>query len=158
MRRASQPVEILLGFAAGMFAAFFVQQPLIWILDQLHVTSEPVYSRALTLPLGVEYVWSRVFWGGVFGLILAAFGTRYQFGFLYIVAASLFTFILRTLADWFVGPVLERTTALWTVRGILTPLVANAIWVPTTSVLVIALSLMMGTWGSKAPSDLIRHE
>jgi hypothetical protein len=158
MRRSSQPIEILLGFAAGAVTAFFIQLPLIWLLHELHLTDERAYSSTLTMPLGVEFVWSRVFWGGVFGVVLATFGTRYELGLRYIVATSLFTFVLRTLAEWLVEPLFARAGSVASIGQVLIALFVNALWVPATAVLVIGLSLAAGTWGAKAPTDLWRRE
>jgi len=158
MRRSSQPVEILLGFGAGIITAFFLQLPLIWFLHLIHLTPEHAYSTASTLPLGVESIWSRVFWGGVFGLLLASFGTRYEFGLRYLAATSLFIVAVRTFAEWIVQPLFARAGSIGTIGSLLTSLFVNAVWAPAAGALVIGLSLIVGTWASKAPSDLMRHE
>ncbi len=150
MRRSTHPTEILLGFLAGAVAAFFVGQPVIWFLHHLGLTARHAYSTVQTAPLGVQAVWSRVFWGGVFGVGLAWFGTRYPLGVRHLVGTIAFIASVRTLADWFVVPMFYgRVFVGWGLDPILTPLIVNFLWAITAAVLLTALTLAAGTWGSR---------
>src|SRR5215472_15538572 len=104
MRRATSPVEILLGFAAGMVATLAVQLPLEWFLHLIHLTARTGFSTVPTPPMGVEGTWSRVFWGGAFGIALAAWGVALPLGRRWFVSSTCCLVTVRTVADWFVVP------------------------------------------------------
>src|SRR5579871_854188 len=105
MRRATAPTEILLGFGVGMIAALCVQLPLVWFLHLLHFTARTGFSRELTPPLGVEAMWSRVFWGGVFGLAMAAWGVFYPIGLRWFVSTTSVILAVRLFVDWIIAPI-----------------------------------------------------
>src|SRR5574337_1081637 len=122
MRRSTYPTEIMLGFAAGALAAFFVEQPVIWLLHHLGLTSRDAWSMVETLPMGVHAWWSRVFWGCAWGIALAWFGTRYPLGAHHLGMTTLFAAGVRTIADWFVVPMFYNMAwAGWRVDGLITP-------------------------------------
>jgi hypothetical protein len=151
MNRSTHPTEILLGFAAGLVVALVVEQPLVWFLHHLGVTARHAFSTQPTAPLAVEAVWSRVFWGGVFGIALAWFGTRYDLGGHWLGATIAFAAGVRTLLDWFVLPMFWGH--VWvglTADAILTPLIVNAVWAAATAALLAAMTIAAGTWGSES--------
>ncbi len=150
MRRSTPPTEILLGFAAGAVAAFFVEQPLLWFLHHFGLTAREAYSTYRTMPLGVEAIWSRTFWGGAFGAGLAWFGTRFPLGTTYLGATALVAVAARTVADWFVVPMFYGHAWVgWSFDGIVTPLLLNSAWAMATAVLTLAFTLAAGTWGTR---------
>ncbi len=151
MHRSTHPTEILLGFAAGLIIALVVQQPLVWFLHHFGLTARHAFSTQPTAPMAVEAVWSRVFWGGVFGIALAWFGTRYELGARWFVGTLVFTAGVRTFVDWFVLPMFwGHVWAGATVDAILTPLILNAVWAAATAALLAAMTLAAGTWGSES--------
>ena len=54
-----------------------------------------------TAPFGIPVVWSLAFWGGVWGVLLAASRARVH-GAAFIIAATLFGAVLPTLVAWLV--------------------------------------------------------
>jgi hypothetical protein len=151
MHRSTHPTEILLGFAAGLIVALVVEQPLVWFLHEFGLTARHAFSTQPTAPMAVQAVWSRVFWGGVYGIALAWFGTRYELGARWFVASIIFTAGVRTLLDWFVLPMFwGHIWAGATVDGLIIPLVLNAVWAVGTAVVLAAFTLAMGTWGSES--------
>jgi hypothetical protein len=151
MRRAAHPNEILLGFFAGLIAALCIQQPLIWLLYSLGLTAQQTFSTFQTTPLGVEAGWSRVFWGGAFGVALAWFGTRYALGLRWLLATTSFAAGVRTIAAWFIVPMFYgRAWVGWSADAILTPLVLNVVWASGTAILLAAATIAAGTWGMKS--------
>lgn len=142
----------MLGFAAGVVIALCVAQPLIFFLHHLGLTARYAFSTSRTFPLGVESVWSRVFWGGVFGVALAWFGTRYPLGARYVGATTLFTAGVRTAADWFIVPMFFRHAWIgWGLDPILTPVIVNFVWAFFTALLLMAFTIFSGTWGAESP-------
>ena len=135
-----------------MIAALCVQLPLVWFLHLLHFTARTGFSRELTPPLGVEAMWSRVFWGGVFGLAMAAWGVFYPIGLRWFVSTTSVILAVRLFVDWIIAPIWTsgRFWAGWGVDAFVMPLVINVAWALTTALLLAAATLAAGTWGTKS--------
>jgi hypothetical protein len=157
MRRATHPTELIGGFFAGLLAAFFIQLPFIWGLHQLGLTAQYGFSENRVLPMGAMAMWTRTFWGGVYGLGLAAFGSYLPFGRRYLWETVVAVAVGRTLIDWFPAPMLygQGWWVGWSADGLLTPLLSNFVWAFATALLVIAFSLWAGTFGSRSLPDRI---
>ncbi len=59
-------------FVAGAVAVLTVHQSMLWMLHARGLAPWPAYSRAPTPPFGVPAVLTAAFWGGVWGIPLAA--------------------------------------------------------------------------------------
>lgn len=150
MQRSTPPTEILLGFAAGAIVVLVVQEPLVWFLHHFGLTAWYGFSTWRTQPFGVQAVWSRVFWGGAFGIGLAWFGTRYALGTRYIVRPAVLIAGVRTLADWFIVPMFwGHAWAGWSGDALVVPLALNFVWAFVTAALLLAFTVAAGTWGTK---------
>ena len=154
MRRATPPIEILLGFAVGMIAAICVQLPLVWFLHLLHLTARTGFSLQITPPLGVEEMWSRVFWGGAFGLVLAGWGVSYPLGRAWFVSSVSMVILVRLFVDWVIAPMWTsgHLWAGWGVDALVMPIVINVAWALATALLLAAATLGVGTWGTWSPT------
>lgn len=132
-----------------------VELPLVWFLHLFHLTARTGFSRAITAPLGVEATWSRVFWGGAFGLTLAAWGARYALGRRWFLSSTICIFTVRTLVDWFIAPMMlhGHAWAGWSVDALVLPVVLNLTWTLTTAGLLAAATLAAGTWGWTTPTS-----
>jgi hypothetical protein len=151
MHRSTHPTEILLGFAAGLIVALVVQQPLVWFLHHAGLTARHAFSTQPMPPMAVEAVWSRVFWGGVFGIALAWFGTRYELDAHWLTATVAFVVVVRTALDWFVLPMFwGHAWAGLTADALLTPLIVNVVWAGATAVLLAGMTMAAGTWGTNS--------
>jgi hypothetical protein len=63
-----------------------------------------------------------------------------------------FTAGVRTVADWFIVPMFwGRPWVGWSVDAIVTPLVVNFVWAFATAIVLAALTIAAGTWGSESP-------
>jgi|SRR5579871_416951 len=153
MRRATAPTEILLGFLVGMIAALCVQLPLVWFLHVLHLTARTGFSTTPEPPMGVEAMWSRVFWGGAFGVALAGWGVFYPLGLRWFLTSTTAIVAARLVVDWIVTPMWTsgRVWAGWSVDAFVMPIVVNVVWGLTTALLLAAATLAAGTWGTKSP-------
>ncbi|HEX3702881.1 MAG TPA: hypothetical protein VHU82_06105, partial [Vicinamibacterales bacterium] len=128
--------------------ALVVQQPLVWILHGIGLTARHAFSTQPTAPMGVEAVWSRVFWGGVFGIALAWFGTRYELGAHWLTATVVFIISVRTGLDWFVLPMFwGHAWAGLTADALVTPLILNAVWAFATAALLAVMTIGAGKAG-----------
>ena len=92
---------LFLGFICGAVAVLVFHQGAWALLHALGIMPRPAYPMAPTAPLGIPQLWSLAFWGGVWGVLLAAALRRLR-GAKLIVAATIFGAILPTLVAWFV--------------------------------------------------------
>jgi hypothetical protein len=92
---------LIAGFVAGALSVLIFHQATIAVLSSMEVIRSTPYSSAPTSPWGVPQIWSTVFWGGVWGVLLAAALGRMVGGKL-LVAALIFGAVLPTLVGWFV--------------------------------------------------------
>jgi hypothetical protein len=104
-------------------------QAAIGLLHGLGYTASAPYSMASTPPFGIPQIWSTAFWGGVWGLVLAAALQRLDGGTL-VSASILFGAILPTLVAWFVvAPLKGRPMAAGFVpAAMMVGVFANAAW------------------------------
>lgn len=154
MRRSTAPTEIVLGFFMGMFAALLVELPFVWFLHLLHLTARTGFSSLPTAPLGVAQAWSRIFWGGAFGIALAGWGLRYDLGLRWFVSSVVCIVVARTFIDWFVAPMMLHGHVWigWSVDGIVLTVVLNIVWAVTAAIFLAASTLAAGTWGWTNPT------
>jgi hypothetical protein len=92
---------LIAGFVAGALSVLVFHQGLIGLLHAMQILPRPPYGMAPTEPWGVPQLWSNVFWGGVWGVLLAAALGR-MVGAKLLVAALIFGAVLPTLVGWFV--------------------------------------------------------
>lgn len=99
--RATLPRWLIVGFVAGFVSVLLFHQGVAALLHALNFTPRAPYSLQPTQPLGVPVITSIAFWGGVWGVLLAAALARLD-GARLIVAATIFGVIFPTLVAWFV--------------------------------------------------------
>jgi len=92
---------IVVGFISGAAAVLVFHQGAFALLHALDVTARTPYSTQATSPLGIPQIWSITFWGGVWGVLLAATLARVE-GVRLVLGALVFGAILPTLVAWFV--------------------------------------------------------
>lgn len=95
------PRWLIAGFLSGAISVLIFHQGTVALLHLIDVIPRPPYSTAPTEPWGIPQVWSITFWGGVWGLLLAAVLGRMD-GARLIIAAVIFGAVLPTLVAWFV--------------------------------------------------------
>ena len=92
---------LIAGFISGALAVLIFHQGAYALLHAMQILPRPAFGMAPTEPFGVPQLWSYVFWGGVWGVLLAAALGRMATGRL-LVAALIFGAVLPTLVVWFV--------------------------------------------------------
>ena len=92
---------ILVGATAGGISVLLFHQTLAALLHAWGVTPIPAFTMHPTRPLGVPGLWSLVFWGAVWGAVLAASLGRLQ-GAALIFASIAFGTVLPTIVALFV--------------------------------------------------------
>jgi len=92
---------LLVGFIAGALSVLVFHQAAAALLHALGLTPRAPYSMNATVPFGIPQLWSIAFWGGVWGVVLAAVLARLH-GTALVIGATLFGAALPTLVAWFV--------------------------------------------------------
>ena len=95
------PRWLVVGFLSGALSVLIFHQGAFALLHFLGLTPRPPYPMAATAPFGLPAIWSLAFWGGVWGVVLAASLARVR-GAAFILWAALFGAVLPTLAAWLV--------------------------------------------------------
>jgi len=90
---------LVVGFVSGAVSVLLFHQVIAALLHAIGITPRVPYSMQPTHPLGVAQLWSLAFWGGVWGVLLAAALRRYVDGAL-VIAATIFGAILPSLVAW----------------------------------------------------------
>jgi hypothetical protein len=98
---ADLPRLLTVGFIAGALSVLIFHQGAVSLLHAFGLVANPAYSMAPTRPWGIPQLWSSAFWGGVWGVLLAASLSRVK-GLRLILAALVFGALLPTLVAWFV--------------------------------------------------------
>jgi len=92
---------LVCGFLCGAIAVLVFHQAALGILHQLGAAQQAPFSRVHTAPWGVPQIWSSAFWGGLWGIALAASLRRLD-GPALVASSTIFGAILPTLVAWFV--------------------------------------------------------
>ena len=92
---------LIVGFVSGAISVLIFHQGALTLLHALALAPRAPFSMAATPPFGVPALWSIAFWGGVWGVLLAA-ALRRVHGGAFIIAATIFGAVLPTLVAWFV--------------------------------------------------------
>ncbi len=120
---------LLVGFIAGAVSVLLFHQGAFALLHALDLTARTPYSTQPTSPWGVPQIWSIAFWGGVWGVLLAATLARLERGRL-VLAALVFGAILPTLVAWFVVAPLKGQPMAggWAPVAMAIGLIVNGAW------------------------------
>ena len=120
---------LVVGFLSGALSVLLCHQVIAALLHAIGITPRIPYSMQPTHPLGVAQVWSLAFWGGVWGVLLAAALRRYADGAL-VIAATIFGAILPSLMAWTVVAALKAQPlfAGGAPKALAVGLLVNAAW------------------------------
>jgi hypothetical protein len=120
---------LVVGFVSGALAVLLFHQGAAALLHALALTPRAPYSMAATAPFGMPQLWSIAFWGGVWGVLLAAALGQLRGGAL-IAAAVVFGAVLPTLVAWFVVAPLkgQPVAAGFVPAAMLIGPIVNAAW------------------------------
>lgn len=119
-------LRFLIAFAAGLMSTLVFHQGMLAFLHAIAFTPIAPYPSAPTRPFGVPVFWSLAFWGGIWGMGLAAVLNRIQQRFSYWGVAFLFGMLAPTLVAIFVVFPLQGVPV--TPNGIFLGLMLNAAW------------------------------
>jgi hypothetical protein len=122
--------RFLFAFIAGFVAVLIFHQGMLSVLYALGFTSRPPFPIQPTHPWGVPQIWSLALWGGVWGLIFAAFFRLTAKGAKYWLGAILFGAVGPTLAAWFLVAPLKGLplAAGWKLAPMVVGVLVNGAW------------------------------
>jgi len=123
-------IKVAAAFVAGFLATLVFHQGLALAFYVTGLAPNPPFNMAPRPPLGVPAVFSLAFWGGIWGLLLAALEPRFGTGARYWTAVALFGAVLPTLAIWVVVQPLRGAGVFSnvTLAGSLRLFALNAAW------------------------------
>jgi hypothetical protein len=123
------PGHLLAGFVAGFIAVLLFHQGAWAALHAVGFTQRPPFPMQPTAPFGVPQLWSLAFWGGVWGIVLAALFHGLNRGKT-IIVSIIFGLIAPTLVAWFIVAPLQGQpmAAGWNPSGMAFGLMVNAAW------------------------------
>jgi hypothetical protein len=121
---------LVVGFLAGAASVIVFHQGLGELLHAAGATSHEFYSFAPTKPFGVPQLVSLAFWGGLWGIALAAACARRRGLGVLVIGALVFGAMLPTLVAWFaVAPLKGAPLAAGgALRAMLLGVALNGAW------------------------------
>ena len=123
------PRWLIVGFISGFAAVLVFHQGAAALLHLMEWTPRAPYPMEAVPPLGVPQILSLAFWGGVWGVVLAATLVPLH-GARLALAATIFGAVLPTLIAWFlVAPLKGQPPAAgFSMPGMLIGPIVNAAW------------------------------
>jgi hypothetical protein len=117
------------GFIAGGLGVLVFHQGALGMLHSMGITPNGAYSMKATAPWGIPQVWSLAFWGGAWGVVLAAMLRNWD-GPRLVIAATAFGAIAPTLCAWFIAAPLkgQPMAAGFVPAAMAAGLIVNAAW------------------------------
>lgn len=103
-RASLQAKDLAIGFVAGFLAVFVFHQLTIWAMGNLGlIPNAAIYRVDAYGPLGVPRVVNTAFWGGVWGIVLAAVRPWLpKPAMAFFICGFLFGIVGPTFFGWFV--------------------------------------------------------
>lgn len=130
MAQRTPATQFLFAFIAGFIAVLIFHQGVLALLHAVNFTPRAPYPSDPTKPFGIPQIWSLAFWGGIWGLLLAAIAPYLPHDRRYWLAALLFGAIAPTLVAFFiVAPIKGQPLAAGgNPLAIITALLINGVW------------------------------
>ena len=121
--------QIISAFIAGALSVLVFHQGLVFLLNQVGLSSYPSYAWTPTQPLGMPQVLSLAFWGGLWGIAWVALATKLKggsrLGFAFLFGAILPSLVAVTVVAPLKG--IDSTT-LMNSRVLVFALLVNGVW------------------------------
>lgn len=120
---------LIVGFISGALSVVIFHQGAAAFLHAIGMTPRAPYSMSATAPFGIPALWSIAFWGGVWGLVLAAMLRHLRDG-AFVISAVIFGAVLPTLVAWLVVAPLkgQPVAAGFVPAAMIIGLFVNAAW------------------------------
>ena|SRR5690349_5767204 len=120
---------LVAGFVLGALAVLIFHQGAVGLLHAMGIAPRAPYSMKAVAPYGIPQIWSSAFWGGAWGILLAAAVHRMR-GATLVIAATLFGLVFPTLAAWFMVAAIKSQPVMagFDHKAMLIGPVVNAAW------------------------------
>ena len=134
----TEPMGLVLAFAAGFISVLVFHQTMLATLHGLGVTPGVPWQTTPVPPLGIPQVISSAFWGGLWGVLLALVLRRTRGSAGYWITAVVFGALALSLVAWFVVAPLKGQAIAggWQPLRLLTGLLVNGAWGLGTALLL----------------------
>ena len=96
---------LMLGFAAGVLSVLVFHQGTVWLLNQMGVIPTGPYSLRPIPPFGVPQIVNQCFWGGLWGVLIAALLPRARG--LDLLFGAVFGAVALSFVNWVVLPAIK---------------------------------------------------
>ena len=96
---------LMLGFAAGVLSVLVFHQGTVWLLNQMGVIPTGPYSLRPIPPFGVPQIVNQCFWGGLWGVLIAALLPRARG--LELLFGAVFGAVALSFVNWVVLPAIK---------------------------------------------------
>ena len=130
-RTNNRVLLVLIAFISGFLSVLIFHQPMLIVLKAIALAPEKLtaYPMASTTPFGIPRVISLAFWGGIWGLILAA-AVTWTRGLGYWLSGLIIGALGPSLINWFIVQPLkgEPVGGGWAIPGVATALIINGAW------------------------------
>ncbi len=130
--------KFLLAFVAGFIAVLLFHQGMLTLLYTIGFTPRAPFPMQPTKPFGLPTIWSIAVWGGVWGLIFAAFDRYFPKGAGYWIWSVIFGALGPTLVAWFLVAAMKGQPlgGGWKGSTMITGLLVNGAWGLGTALLL----------------------
>jgi hypothetical protein len=135
-------IRLALGFLAGMLAVLTFHQGILALLTSFGVLSSNVYSMRPIPPLGAPQIASNAFWGGMWGVVFAAFAPRRTRAARYWIFAAALGALALPIVGWFVVAPLKGTAIGdgWVPSRMVLSMLVNGVWGVGTGIIFALLT------------------
>ena len=98
---------LMLGFAAGVLSVLVFHQGTVWLLNQMGVIPTGPYSLRPIPPFGVPQIVNQCFWGGLWGILIAALLRRWGTRAPDLLFGAVFGAVALNIVNWIVLPAIK---------------------------------------------------
>ena len=144
--------DLVLGFIAGAIAVPIFHQLMVFLLTQAGMLQGIIFSMRPVPPFSVPTILNQMFWGGVWGLLLAVLIDRRPPAFPAWVVGFLLGAIALPMVGWFVvAPIKGLPLAAgWNITRMLASVIINGFWGIGAALIFLGLRQLMS--GARQPA------
>ena len=147
MRNDTLARDLALGFIAGALAVPTFHHLMIYLLTAAGMIQGNLYSMRPVPPFGVPTIFNQMFWGGLWGVVLALIATRAVPAWPLWLVGLLLGAIALPIVGWFVVAPIKRLpiAAGWNPTRMLASVIINAGWGFGAGLILMGLRHLIGT-------------
>jgi hypothetical protein len=105
--RRVTPRTVALGFAAGVLSVLVFHQGTVWLLHMAGVLPAGPFGVRPIPPFGVPQIVNQCFWGGLWGILIAALLRRWGTRAPDLLFGAVFGAVALNIVNWIVLPAIK---------------------------------------------------